>query len=245
MAFKHLEDNLEDEHVLPYLEFYRELQEPTRTVLGYALDIASYLDAQGLSEKYAIFGGYAVLSHLISAFGDSVAKVWRGSTDIDMGGNHTVLNSIRSDYHMSNDLPSPNIPHKRTLKLDTTGENECKIDFYLGNPDEKYGDSRINSHFGIPLRVVKPEFIIRNKVYTPENELHHYGDILAMISVLEKEDYASEQIIKILTHEQSTELQKRIVRAEKEFSKDRFGFFPGKRFTDDLKRALRSHRALN
>jgi hypothetical protein len=220
------------------LEFFEELQEPTRTVFGYTLDIASNLNSKGLSDRYSIFGGYAVLSNLMRTFGDSVAKLWRGSTDIDLGGDHDVLNVIRSGYNISNDLESPNIPDKRTLKLDVDGEEECKIDFYLGDTARKYGCSQVNSHFGIPLRVVKPEYVIRGKLETPESDMKHYGDILAMLSVLEKQGKTPADILKILDHKQMAELQRRIHVAEHEFSQDRFGFFPGGEFSNDLKKEL-------
>ena len=242
MTFKHLENTLADEQVAHYLEFCNELQEPTRTVLGYTLDIASHLDSHGLSEQYAVFGGYAVLSHLMSTFGDPVARAWRGSTDIDMGGNHKVLSSIKSGYHMSNDSPSPNIPDKRTLKLDIDGEGECKIDFYLGDITKKYGDSRINTHFGIPLRAVNPEHIIRGKLRTPIEELYHYGDIMGMLAVLEREQYSPKELAEILNHDEAVELQERIVVGERQFSRDRFGFFPSKEFSDDVKKQLHKRR---
>ncbi|HJZ19192.1 MAG TPA: hypothetical protein VJ208_03740 [Candidatus Nanoarchaeia archaeon] len=237
MTFRHLEDNLRDENIMHYLEFFDELQEPTKTVLGYALDIASYLSSQSLSNKYVLFGGYAVLSNLMTTFGDSVAKVWRGSTDIDMAGNRNVLNSLRSGYHIFNNLQSSNVPDKRTLKLDITGESECKIDFYHGKNTRK-GVTRVNKHFGIPLRVIRPEYIVRNKLYTPKEQIQHYGDILAMISVMERGGYSPQDVTKALTLKEHGELQDRIVKAEEEFRKDRFGFFPSKKFADELKRIL-------
>lgn len=239
MTFRHLEDHLREEDVSPYLELFEGLQEPTKTVFGYALDIASHLDFHKLSDHYTLFGGYAVLSNLMDAFGDSVAKVWRGSTDVDMAGNHDVLNSIRSGYHISNDSPSPNIPNKRTLKLGLDGEKKCKIDFYLGEDHHgRYGTSKVNRHFGTPVVVVKPEFIVREKLKIPEGELHHYGDILAMLSVLEKQGYSPKQVMEILNHKQRAELRRRIHDAETVFEKDRFGFFPGKEFSEELKRDL-------
>ncbi len=238
MTFKHLEDNLSNEQISPYLEFLKELQEPTKTVFRYTLDIARTLNSNNLLEKYSVFGGYAVLSNLMDAFGDPVAKVWRGSKDIDLGGNHDVLNAIRSGYHVFNDLPSPNIPDKRTLKLDIAGEKECKIDFYLGNVSKEYGCSQINHHFGIPLPVVKPEYVIRGKLKIPEPEMKHYGDILAMLSVLEKQGKTPTDILKILDHKEMKDLKEKIATAEREFSEDRFGFFPGEKFSRDLKREL-------
>jgi hypothetical protein len=238
MPFNHLEDTLNNENILSYLEFCGELQEPTRTVLGYTLDIASHLHSQNLSDNYAVFGGYAVLSHLMDAFGDSLAKTWRGSTDIDMGGTCNVLNSIRSGYHLSNDSISPNLKDKRTLKLDVSGERECKIDFYCNNPEKKYGASQINSHFGIPLRVIKPEFIIKGKLKTPIGEFQHYGDILGMIAVLEKKGYSPIEISKIFSHQETDELKRRVIVADHEFRNDRFGIFPSKKFFDEVKKEL-------
>jgi len=238
MSFKHLEDNLSNEQIPPYLEFLKGLQEPTRTVLRYTLDIATTINSKKLLEKYSVFGGYAVLSNLMDAFGDSVAKVWRGSEDIDLGGDYDVLNVIRSGYNVFNDFPSPNIPDKRTLKLKIPKEKECKIDFYLGDVSKEYGCSQVNSHFGIPLRVVKPEYVIRGKLKISEPEMKHYGDILAMLSVLEKQGKTPADILKILDHKEIEDLQRRIVIAENKFSKDRFGFFPNETFSKSLKREL-------
>ncbi len=241
MTFRHLEETLTDEQVVPYLEFCKELQDPTKTVLRYALDIASHLNSLRQT-NYAVFGGYGILSHLMNVFGENVARAWRGSTDIDMGGSHKVLNAIRSGYHMSNDSLSPNILDKRTLKLDLEGEKECKIDFYLGNPKEKYGPSQTNVHFGVPLKVVRPEYLIRGKLKTPIQEFHHYGDILGMLAVLEKQGHSPGEVIKILRHDEAGELQERIVTGERQFSRDRFGFLPGKEFSDELKRQLHKAR---
>lgn len=238
MPFNHLEDTLDNEQVFPYLEFCGELQEPTRTVLGYTLDIASHLHSQGLSDKYSVFGGYAVLSHLMDQFGDSVARTWRGSIDIDMGGNCDVLNSIRAGYHLSNSLHSPNVEKKRTLKLDLDGERECKIDFYCDNPEKKYGPSQINTHFSIPLRVVKPEFIVKGKLKTPIGEFQHYGDILGMLAVLERKGYSPKDICNVFNHKEAEELHTRMVVADHEFRKDRFGIFPNRKFLDEVKRQL-------
>ncbi len=244
MTFGHLEDSLTDENVFSYLELFKDLQEPTKTFLGYSLDIASRLNSQGLSGEYALFGGYAVLSNLMDSFGESIARVWRGSKDIDIVGNYRVLNSIRAGYNVSNDLKSSNVPDKRTLKLNTFGEEDCKIDFSLGDCNKRYGESKVNNHFGIPLGIIKPEFIIRNKLYTPKEEFQHYEDILSMISVLERQGYEPKDITNLLDHEQSKELKKRIIVGENEFSKDRFGFFPGNKFLTDLKKKLHNQRPL-
>ena len=60
MGFKHLENNLSkgnENDVSKYLEVFSGLQEPTRTVLGYTLDISSYLNNMNLGDDYILFGG--------------------------------------------------------------------------------------------------------------------------------------------------------------------------------------------
>lgn len=244
MTFRHLEDTLTEDDIPLYLEFGSNLQEPTRTVFGYTLDIASHLYTRNLSNAYTVFGGYAVLSHLMNIFGQDMAKIWRGSSDIDMGGNQAVLGSMKEGYHMLSDSPSPNIPHKRTLKLDINGENECKIDFYLGDATRKYGQSQTNLHFGVPLRVVRPEYIIKGKLKTPIDQFHHYGDILGMLAVLEKSGHSPEKIWRVLDHAEIDELQTRITFSERQFSRDRFGFFPSEDFSKRLKKELHKRRSV-
>jgi len=244
MTFNHLEDGLGEKEVLPYLEFCEDLQEPTKTVFRYALDIGSHLESQGLLEDYVIIGGYAVLSNLMDTFGDEIAKTWRGSNDVDMAGDHRVWTSVKSGYNLHGDNESPNIDKKRTLKLDLDGEEECKIDFYLGNSVEKYGISHVNTHFGVPLRVLKPEYIIKGKLKTPEEQYQHSGDILAMISVLERKEEDPSKILKILNHCESDNLRKRIHQGEKRFRKDRFGFFPRLDYMKALKKGLRHQRSV-
>jgi hypothetical protein len=245
MKLKHLEDSLNDENALQYLKWFGELREPVKTVFGRTLDIASYLNLQGMSDQYGVFGGYAVLSNLMGAFGDDVAKVWRGSDDIDMAGTIQVLNSMRSAYDFTNDLPSPNIPSKRTLKIKEEDGEECKIDFYLGSIALKYGSVRTNCHFGIPVQVVKPEYIIKNKLYTPKGEIQHCADIVSMISVLESEGSSSKEIIGILVNQEFEELRRRIITAERKYRDTRFGFFPTKSYLNALKKELKRRKPIN
>ena len=244
MTFRYLEDSLGDSEIGSYLDFQATMQEPTKTVLSYTLDLAGYLNTHGLSTNYGVFGGYAVLSHLMDSFGEPIAQVWRGSSDIDMGGDIKVLSSIRAGYHVTNDNSSPNIPDKRTLKLDTNGEGECKIDFYLGDVHRKYGPKQINKHFGIPLRVVKPEYIIKGKLMTPLEEHQHCGDILGMLAVLERQGCSLDYLPGILSHEEADALRTRIVIGEREFSRDRLGFFPSEGFSTELKKKLRHMRTV-
>ena len=239
MTFRHLEDNLvEEENIMEYLEFFENLQEPTKTVLGYALDIAGYLNSQGLGKEYEIFGGYAVLSHLMERYGSGIAKIWRGSNDLDMAGTMRVLNVLKSGYEFHSDRPSPNIKDKRTLKLIIDKEKECKIDFSTGDYIHKYGPCKANSHLGIPFEVICPIDIIRGKIKAPITEEKHLGDILAMISVLEKERHTPEKISQFFTGNDRKDFYERLVEGTKKFDQDRFGFFPSPVFLNDLTNIL-------
>jgi len=230
MSFKHLEDGLPAGQVEPYLDLFGKLQEPTKTVFGYTLDLASFLKKEGLTNHYLVFGGYSVLSHLMTSNGPEIARTWRGSSDIDMAGDGAVLLALRRDYDMHSDLASPNINDKRTLKLTTNGEEECKIDFSQGAFRKKYGAAEVNEHFGVPLSVLCPRDIIKGKLYTPIGEEQHIGDILGMLSVLERRGVKPEEIVSLFSGVERSEFYKRLVHGNCLFEKDRFGIFPTRNF---------------
>lgn len=238
MTFNHLENRISKEYIPPYLELFDHLQEPTKTVLRYTLDIASYLNSLNLKDEYEVFGGYAVLSHLMNEYSPQISKVWRGSEDIDMAGTEKVRSAIKSGYDIHSDRPSPNIRNKRTLKLCMNSEIECKIDFSTGNYEKKYGCSEENYHFGVPLKVIGPKDIIKGKLYAPIEEEKHLGDILGMLSVLEKRGCPPQEISSIFIGEGRKSFYKRLEHSLNIFERDRFGFFPSKGFLDELKEDL-------
>lgn len=65
MTFRHLEDAIPSGRIESYLELFAKLHEPTKTVLAYTLDLASHFNNLGLNNDYTLFGGYAILSHLM------------------------------------------------------------------------------------------------------------------------------------------------------------------------------------
>ena len=239
VEFNYLERLLDDEKDIDeYLRLFGDLQEPTKTVLGYTFDIAAYLYTLNLVNEYELFGGYAVLSHLMREYGSDVSKLWRGSNDIDMAGTTNVLNALRSGYNIFSDSESPNILDKRTLKFSSDSERECKIDFSTGDYSKKYGLAQCNTHLGIPLSVISPEDIIRGKLTTPLEEEQHLGDILAMVSVLEKKGYSPEDLSNIFIGTERNEFHNRLKYSSHIFRRDRFGFFPSKDFLGDLEKIL-------
>jgi hypothetical protein len=246
MVFKRLEEEVtkNEKDMRAYLEVFSELQEPTKTVLGYVLDVGETMHTSGLGDKYAVFGGYGVLSHLMDVFGASVAKVWRGSSDIDMAGDAGVYHAIRANYGINSDMPSPNLARKRTIKLTEDDERECKVDFYLGNPQEKYGVSRVNTHFGVPLRVISAPDLIKGKLNTPEHEFQHAGDIMAMLAVCEKREMSPEEIVRYFDAKQGRKLTERVKLARKVFERDRLGFFPNGDYIQKVEQLLRRKRAV-
>lgn len=245
MTFNHLEEKLQDRHINSYVNIFENLKEPTKTVLRYTLDIGSYLDEKDLRKKYALFGGYGVLSHLMEEFGESVALSWRGSTDIDMAGNQRVLEALKASYAMISDRKSPNVKNKRTLKLTENTEEECKIDFYMGNV-EGILIPQTNTHFGIPLTVADPLSLIDGKLGTPESESVHSQDILAMLSILENRGYGSKEVTgRFQDKSKRKVLDDRIKDGMKTYEGTRIRFIPSKSFVKDIRRDLRKNRMVS
>ncbi|MEK6928366.1 MAG: hypothetical protein AABW65_00210 [Nanoarchaeota archaeon] len=245
MVFKHLEDSIPEGRVETYLQVFSNLHEPTKTVLAYSLDLAAHFNNLGLNREYVLFGGYAVLSHLMKDKGENIASVWRGSNDIDMAGNMKVLNAIRSGYNIKSCLESPNLEDKATIKLAADENEECKIDFYKGNFAEKFGDIETNIHFGIPVNVISPLSLIKGKLITPKGELQHTGDIIGMLYVLEKRGYTSKQITDYLSRTgESKNLHDRLKIGREEFKSDRLGIFPTELFLRELDKRLHKSRPI-
>jgi hypothetical protein len=242
MSFTHLENRLSNTNIDSYLGIFNDLQEPTRTVLGYTLDIATLLGDAGLLPQFTLFGGYAVLSHLMQEYGPGVAKSWRGSNDIDMAGTSAVINNLHAGYEIKSDLASPNVKDKRTMKLNEKGEETCRIDFYLGDFKKRFGDSIINTHFGIPVPVVEPRDLIRSKLRTPEDELQHTGDILGLLSVLERRKCSPAQIVQNFSPAEKMDLLARTSDGYSRFSRDRLGFFPSGEFYSGMRKYLHARR---
>jgi len=248
MTFQHVEEalvNLPDECTEKYLEVFGDLQEPTRTVLGYALDIASYLNKNLLGDDYILFGGYAVLSHLMDQFGEEVAKVWRGSKDIDMAGTQRALHAIKAGYDVRSDFPSPNLPDKRTLKLVEDAEAECKIDFYTGDMERRFYSPELHKPFGISLRVCDPLSLTEGKLLTPEDEVIHSVDIMRLLAIMEKRGYSPEEISRFFTADQKADLIERIRKGYEATRGERIGILPGGEFMGELERILHKGKPIN
>ena len=214
MALTHIEDCVvENGQIDLYTKVLELTKGPARLVLPLTLDIASYLQKEGLQDQYILFGGYAVLSHLMSVRGEEMAANWRGSEDIDMAGTEQVVRAIKSGYRVTSDRPSPNLQDKRTIKLSveqTTGiEEECKVDFYTGHFEDKFFPPETNTHFGCELRVSNPLSLIKSKLYTPNREVVHSEDITRLLSVLEHRDYSPEQISRFFRSPDKVQLLER------------------------------------
>jgi hypothetical protein len=238
MTFQYLESGLvkgKESDLRDYLEVSLGLEEPTRTVLGYTLDIASYLQTLGLQDEYSLFGGYAILSNLMEQFGERVCLEWRGSNDIDMAGTQRVLNAFKEGYDFKSDRPSPNISHKRTLKLTEDNESECKIDYYLLSPQETSYIPEMHSHFGIPVYSANPLSLINGKLNTPNSEFVHSLDIINMLAVLEKRGESPEVIARYFIGKRKEKLLGKI----KGDKIPRFGYVPSPKFKKELESLLK------
>ena len=239
MAFRHLEDSVQEsqENTDAYLSLFGDLKEPTRTVLAYTLDLATYLKSVGLQEDYMVFGGYAVLSHLMKTHGEGFAKLWRGSSDIDMAGTLNVLHAVKRGYSASSDFPSPNVTDKRTIKLTEDKEKECKIDFYLGDRqalDERFDKPEVNVHLGIPLNVVSPLRLIKGKLQTPAEQPEHAIDVMSMLGVLQGRGHTPQEIIQYFDVADRPGFLARVIHGRDIISSHRIGASPTGDFEGEL-----------
>ncbi len=241
--FKHLEDCFENERdIEQYLEVQNNLQEPTRTILPYMLDVSALLSKSGLKEQYALFGGYAVLSHLMATYGPYAAISWRGSNDIDMAGTQKVLSVLVSGFSIDSNRKSPNVTDKRTIKLHDENEQECRIDFFVGDFEKRFGKPVTNTHFGVDVSVVEPLALIRSKLQTPVREVQHAEDILGLISVLEKKGYTEDKVASFYRSNEVSSLIDRIDLGVGNSSDDRHGFLPGKKYLEVVRKMLHKRR---
>lgn len=196
MVLKNVENIVaETGNIEQFLGVVGRLKDPTKQVLPFALDIGAYLSGQGLGNEYAFFGGYAVLSHLMAARSKDIASFWRGSDDVDMAGSDAVLRSLKIEYLVSNDRVSPNLEDKRTLKVDLGGY-ECKVDFYNGDYQTRFGPIESNEHFGVKLNVINPISLIKSKLLTPVREIIHSGDIARLVGVIEHRGIDPKEVTK-------------------------------------------------
>ncbi len=218
--------------------------EPTKTVLGYIGDISALTILYDLDKQQHLFGGYGVLSQLVSRFGDRIIPVWRGSDDIDMQGSRGVLNALRSTYDVTNDRESPNLENKITLKLGPKGNvdtAECKIDYTLMKDGDTFSEADVETIYvlGIPVRVATPSRLIKGKLEPAEHEESHFLDVLHMVGVLEHRKIGPGVLAYELDREQKAklyELAKRYVLSE---NGKRIDLGPSGRYLRELKDTLK------
>jgi len=236
MTFRHLEDIIVKEgREADYLSITDGLKEPTKSTYAYLLDIAAMLRQNGLQDRYQVFGGYAVLAHLIRQYGDRIVLAWRGSSDIDMIGDMQALTSLKGFYQVKSDLPSPNIPSKRTIKLTIDGKQECKIDYTIGN---KRGRTEFVSVLGIEVPVLEPSELIKSKLFA-KDELVHKVDIVKLLGILESRKLDPEEFARSLTSEQRQDLYDVILTGFDMTRNARMSMGPTKEYITKLRDYLR------
>ncbi len=235
------EGRITDSELEDILNLNDRIPEPTKTVLGYLTDVAAMLREQKLADQYVVFGGYGVLCHLVSCFDDNIISVWRGSDDIDMVGSVHVLNSIRSGYNVFNDKPSPNIESKRTLKITPRRQNitSCKID-YVEDDKIVQQDTETVKVMGIPIHVVSPLYIIKNKLGIYDQEAKHCQDIKTLLGVCEYRKIDLTELVKYFSRDERARLYSFLV-TQNYFQPDgsRLEFGPTDRYVTALKTVLK------
>lgn len=234
MVFKNLEEKLSVENFGIYSDIVQRIKEPFKSTLRYMLDIASVIEEIQLKDEYTMVGGYAVLTHIVDQFGDKIIPTWRGSQDIDMAGSYKVINALKSFYNIESDLPSPNIKDKRTLKI-KEDENECKIDFILGDLPYKREEKRI---LGIPILVASPFDLIKSKASLAKEQLTHKVDVLKLLGVLEYRGFSINELVSGLDEQQREDLYNILENGKGITENKRMNFGPGNEYAQLLKKYL-------
>jgi len=245
MEYQHLERQVESSGNLDdYITVMEHLREPTSRVLPRSLDIAACLNSANLGDDYIVFGGYGVLSHMMSAKGPHVAETWRGSNDFDIAGTEAAIRALKGNYQIIGDRPSPNLRNKRTLILEEQDGRELKIDFYTGHFEERYFPPEINTHFGVDFRVSNPLCLIRGKLLTPSSEIVHSTDIVRLISVLEDRKYSPGDVARFFNSKQKVELDTRFMQGYSYICTHGLpvDLIPSKEFKNELHRFLHKGR---
>lgn len=246
MTFKNTDSLLEkrvengeisEEKVDNIFELERTLKEPLKTTLSYTRDLAAALDIYGLKEKYALFGGYAVLAHLVDEYGDNFTKAWRGSEDIDIIGGVDILNSIRSNYLIHDDNPSQNIKDKRTLKISNEygPEKSCKVDYV----DREFDGKSVEEVdvLGVPLRVLPPVELLKSKIGFYESDRKQIEDIVSLLDICERRNIGVGEISKPMSSTEKSLLDKFLkeLRSQKD---RRIAIYPSDDYLKQLKKRV-------
>ena len=238
MTFKRLEDRLPEEGYEDYIDIVDDLRDPTKTVFRYLLDMVTSIESVDLKREYTVFGGYAVLTHLIAQYGDKIVKLWRGSSDIDVAGSVNVLNLLKSFYNVESDFISPNIVDKRTVKLRIPDEDLCKIDFTL---DEDQGSYQREEKYilGIPINVAGPYALIKHKLIPAQDETNHCIDIIKLLGILEYRKDSIENLTNNLDPNERKILREVIIETRGKASNKRMTAEPSDSYLSQLKSELR------
>ena len=244
MTFKNLEEAIakgEESKFDEYLEIMGTLKEPTRSTFAYLLDIATTLRQNELQDRYQVFGGYAVLPHLIFKYGDRIVLAWRGSSDIDMAGDIEVLNVMKGLYNVKTDVAAPNIPGKRKVRLSTENEAECSVDYL---PDKRLGGTETLPILGIEVPVLEPRELILSKLRVKEEKTGrivgmHRVDIIKLLDILEFRKVDPKAFARSLTLDQKRDLYDVILTSMDMTRNARMGIGPGSEYVDRLRIYLR------
>jgi hypothetical protein len=183
------ESRLED-----ILETADSLREPARTPLGYMGDIVGMAHLEGLDDDYTMFGGYAVLSHLVDEYGEGIVKMWRGSEDLDMVGTTQLADAINSWYDVREDNWSENVANKRTIKMLVPDGSEplVKIDYVVGTANAEKTESI--DVLGIPTNVFTPQSLLSSKLHMYDKEAKHKDDLYSLIGICERRGLAPDEV---------------------------------------------------
>jgi hypothetical protein len=168
---------------LAYIKRMNPTDPHPAAMFQYLLSTANIMSKNGMVDKYAFIGGYAVLGHLMKTFGEHIVRNWRGSDDLDIVARDQGVSSIiEGNFAAAERRRSRHLRNKYSLEVADPGiDVPCEIDFYVPTEngslihieqskldDDFWRRSVVITPYGIPFRVPSITDMLRLKlnVYT-------------------------------------------------------------------------------
>lgn len=183
------------------LALYDKIDQPVRSLLELAGDISVTLLQRDLQKNHCIFGGYAVLAHLVDRFGDQFIPAWRGSDDVDIIGTEDVLHALEDRFKIKASRLNHNV-NKYSLFVPGDKEETYKID-YVARQLPACEEVTV---LGVPLQVMAPLPLIQSKLAPAQTQEKHRVDVIHLVGVLEDRDVSPRNVAKQLHLPQRREL---------------------------------------
>ena len=225
------------------------LEQGTRNAVKLLLGLAHEFHSKGLDKEYVVFGGYAVLMHMVKAIGTEAIARWRGTYDLDIVMDEKVKRDLKSQLEVISDRKSERYKGKRTIKIRMEEAKEpYKIDLRMSEefsdePDKIYEDSTETIMvYNIPVIVPTLERELKDKLSTSRRVRKDDLDIVNLLGVYYLKKMSPTKLIRYLEHKERKRLYDLIKGFEGErFIKENVLIEIDNKYINKLKKALKKN----